>query len=308
MEIIKNGIVFSNDIELILKGNNALKFNYEKNGLIIPNSKFIEDLRNEFKKVSISTYGNNITVVDEEKMIYYMNKFINQYKDYFPIVSMDEIYINCDNKNIFSLDCTRMTGQKELISRLNPHNKDSVRKQIKNLTDKFKKDKINQIILADDVVFSGSVISQISELFEENGINIVGVIAAISTEDAYELFNNKLLFGLKCGYLMKKDVIDEICERDFYFGIAQSGMSKMENGRIYKAPYFLPYGDPVARASVPNDQAVKFSNECVRLSLELWKEIEKRSKKDIFIKDLPEPILNTNEEENVVKTLRKVLK
>ena len=42
MEQIKKGIVFSNDIERILKGNNALNFSYEKSGLKIPKSTFIK--------------------------------------------------------------------------------------------------------------------------------------------------------------------------------------------------------------------------------------------------------------------------
>ena len=49
MEKINRGIVFSNDIEYILKGNNALDFNYEKEGMIVPNSSFIKDLREWFK-------------------------------------------------------------------------------------------------------------------------------------------------------------------------------------------------------------------------------------------------------------------
>ena len=49
MEEIKKGIVFSNDIEYILKGNNALKFSYENNEIMIPNSSFILQLRENFR-------------------------------------------------------------------------------------------------------------------------------------------------------------------------------------------------------------------------------------------------------------------
>lgn len=48
MKKIREGIVFSNDIERILKGNNALQFKYLDNGLIIPSSNYIEVLRKDF--------------------------------------------------------------------------------------------------------------------------------------------------------------------------------------------------------------------------------------------------------------------
>lgn len=307
MEIIKNGVVISNDIDLILQGRNALKFNYQDNGLIIPEKDFINDLRDDFKKSAIKAYEQEVNIVNEEEMEYYMNKFIDIYKGYLPIVSMDEIYVDCDNKYVFSLDCTRMTGQKQLISRFNPLDKNGVFKQVEKLAKIFKRCDVNEIILADDVVFSGSVIKQISDLFREEDVNVVGVVTAISTEDAYIKYNKEMKYGLKCGYLMKEDVLDEICERDFYFGIAQSGMSKLVDGKVYKAPYFLPFGDPVARASVEENKAEYLSKSCINRSFRLWKKIQNDSNKVVLMKDLPEPILGTNAEEEVVKVLRKVM-
>ena len=68
--------------------------------------------------------------------------------------------------------------------------------------------------------------------------------------------------GIKCDYLLGKDVIDQICERDFYFGIAQSGISiKNSNGLVFKAPYFKPYGNPIERASIPSEYEKYFSEK-----------------------------------------------
>ncbi len=307
MNVFKNGVVISNDIDLILQGKNALKFNYQENGLYVPDTNFIETLREDFKKDSIKAYQEEVNFVTEEEMSYYMNKYLDEFKGYFPIVSMDEIYIDCDNKYVFSLDCTRMTGQDKLVSRINPLDVDGVGRQIERLAKLFKRCDVNQIILADDVVYSGSVISQISNLFEQEDIMVVGVVAAISGEKAYNKFNKEMKYGLKCGYLMKEDVTDEICERDFYFGVAQSGMGILVNGKVFKAPYFLPFGDPIARATIPAENAVPFSKSCVRRSLELWLETQKRSNKTIYMKDLPELVQNTTPEEEVVKVLRKAL-
>lgn len=107
---------------------------------------------------------------------------------------------------------------------------------------------------------------------------------------------------------MEKEVIDQICERDFYFGIAGSGISVKTGTEIVKAPYFLPFGNPVDRASIPKEYATYFSNSCINRSILLWQEIEKLSKKEILIKDLPEQIQNTQQEETIIKTLKKGLK
>ncbi len=307
MEEIKKGVVFSNDINLILNGKNSLNYKYNEKGIIVPTDSFIRDLRDDFKKISKRTYGDDVVIIDEYAMSYYMNMFLDKFKEKYPIVSMDDIYVTCDNKRVFSLDCTRMSGSKDMVPRSNPLDKDGVRKQIETLAEIFKSQNEKEIMLLDDVIFSGSVIEYISKIFKENGIDVVGAIAAISSIDGYTMFNG-LKEKVNCGYLMEKDVLDEICERDFYYGIAQSGMARLVDGKVYKAPYFMPFGDPVARASVPLDRKEYFSTMCVNLSLDLWEEIERLSKREIMNNELPERILNTDYNEGVVKTLRKVLK
>jgi hypothetical protein len=307
MEEIKKGVVFSNDINLILNGKNSLNYKYNEKGIIVPTDSFIRDLRDDFKKISKRTYGDDVVIIDEYAMSYYMNMFLDKFKEKYPIVSMDDIYVTCDNKRVFSLDCTRMSGSKDMVPRSNPLDKDGVRKQIEKLAEIFKSQNEKEIMLLDDVIFSGSVIEYISKIFKENGIDVVGAIAAISSIDGYTMFNG-LKEKVNCGYLMEKDVLDEICERDFYYGIAQSGMARLVDGKVYKAPYFMPFGDPVARASVPLDRKEYFSTMCVNLSLDLWEEIERLSKREIMNNELPERILNTDYNEGVVKTLRKVLK
>lgn len=169
---------------------------------------------------------------------------------------------------------------------------------------------INQkgIILADDVVFSGSVLRSIIQLFKEYNITVVGISTCIARKEAYDYFNSTLKYGIKTGYLMDKGVIDQICERDFYFGIAGSGISVQTGTTIAKAPYFLPFGKPVERASIPKEYEKFFSNTCISRSISLWQEIERLSKRKIFIKELPEYIQNTSPNDEVIKVLKKGLK
>ena len=116
------------------------------------------------------------------------------------------------------------------------------------------------------------------------------------------MFNKILKYGLNTNYIMSDAVIDQVCERDFYFGIAGSGIMI---DKTYKAPYFLPFGNPNERASIPTEYEREFSIGCLRRSLRLWKEMETLSKKEIYMRDLPEKIINTIDEERVVKVLKR---
>lgn len=228
--------------------------------------------------------------------------------DCYPIVSLDKIYLNIDNENIIFLDCTRLNNSKELVSRNDYNNAMSVKNQIRSISNYLQRVNCPNIVLADDVVFSGSVLNTITSLFAEYGIKVVGIRCGICSAASYQIFNETCPLKIKSAYLMDEKVIDQICERDFYFGIAGSGISTKSNNKILKSPYFLPYGDPVTRASVPKEDEQKFSNGCLKRSISLWKEIERLSNQKFFIKDLPEEIIDTNGEEEIVKTLKKGIK
>lgn len=198
-----------------------------------------------------------------------------------------------------------MDNSTELVSRKLPNDKYNVEAQIHRLAYLFKRLGIKEIVLADDVVFSGSVLKTIINEFKACNINVVGIRSCISSYESFTCFNESLPLGLKCGYLMSDQVIDQICERDFYFGIAGSGISIIKKNEVLKAPYFKPYGDPVTRSSIPSIEEQRFSLTCLRRSLELWQEIERLNRREIKIKELPEKIVDTNENDSVVKTLKK---
>lgn len=213
-----------------------------------------------------------------------------------------------EDENIKFLDCTRLDKSNKLVSRENPNNINDVEKQIENISRKLKSKYKSEIILADDVVFSGNVLRKIIEIFKENGVKVAGIRASIATNISYKDFNENLDKGLKCGCLLGDKVIDQICERDFYFGIVQSGISVLtNNGEIVKSPYFKPYGNPVERASIPKEYESFFSNGCLLRSMYLWKCIEENSKKIITIKDLPEKIKDTNSNDRILNNLKKGL-
>lgn len=209
---------------------------------------------------------------------------------------------------IFFLDCTRLDGSKKLVSRNNANSLMNVEKQVKEISEVLRFQGQREIVLVDDVIFTGTVLRTLRDLFQKNGIDVIGVRGSISMEESYQKFNRELPLGLKCGYVLGEGVIDQICERDFYFGIAQSGISIMRKNGIYKSPYFKPFGNPVERASIPITEEIEFSKGCIERSIALWEEIERLSNKSFRMSDLPEIIMNTTTEEQVVKVLKRGMK
>lgn len=217
-----------------------------------------------------------------------------------PIVTLDKIYIDVDDNNICFLDCTRVNGTNKIISR----SKEDIDTQLNKIINRFCGKKI---LIADDVVFSGNVLKFIIDKLIEGGVDVIGIISSISTRYGYEYFKY-LKYGLRTNYIMENDVIDQICERDFYFGIAGSGIMIEDNGSYYKAPYFKPFGNPNERASIPIEYVDSFSRGCLERSIKLWEEMEKLKEEEIFAWSLPEEIIGVNSDDNVVKKLVKEMK
>lgn len=82
MRKINDGIVFSNDIKRILKGNNALNFNYGDKGMIIPNDNTIDVLRENFLE-DTSRIFDKVSIIEEDEMLLYMfQSILDVYRRY----------------------------------------------------------------------------------------------------------------------------------------------------------------------------------------------------------------------------------
>lgn len=82
---IKKGIVFSYDIERILKGKNALDYDYKKSNIEIPTSSFIRNLRENFEKDTKKIF-KDVVVISEDEMLDGL---------YFAIKSVEGRYPHC---------------------------------------------------------------------------------------------------------------------------------------------------------------------------------------------------------------------
>ncbi len=69
MKTIEDGIVFSNDIERILKGNNALDFSYVDNGIMLPEESFFKEIRKNFYDDAFKIFDGKIKILEENEML-----------------------------------------------------------------------------------------------------------------------------------------------------------------------------------------------------------------------------------------------
>ena len=164
------------------------------------------------------------------------------------------------------------------------------------------KDKL-EVSLIDDVIYSGNGIVQIIEKLKESGVEVKQVLSAVCVDKAKTFLKSKNLEVIP--FYTISNCLDEICERDFYFGVAQSGQNILtDEGILEKQPYFYPFGKPNEYASIPENKEKEFSLSCIDRSIELWQDIENQSSKIATYEDIPEKIFNTPNEYKIVELLK----
>jgi biotin operon repressor len=156
----------------------------------------------------------------------------------------------------------------------------SVEKQINVL----RRAGLKVVTLVDDVIFTGQALAKLLHQLQRAGIEVETAIAGIAIKDGIRHLNQH---GLEVeAVCVFEEVVDEICERDFYPGVPYCGRLVTNQMVETGAPYLLPFGQPQKWASIPLEHCAKFSRFCLEQSLELWREIERRSGRPVLCSDL----------------------
>jgi hypothetical protein len=235
-------------------------------GYSIPDEKYFTALRANF-----SSYMKKIfpgyEMISESELTTGLTKLINT--DKTAIISLDKTYYSSD----LNIDVTRQTDT-------NGNNKGlSRRANAPTLLSQFRKIREtgnNRISLVDDVIFSGDVLRRIATVLTKLGLRITTIYAGIGIGEGVELLRNSG-YNVQCVREFP-EVIDEICERDFYPGVPLSGrLVDVENN--IGATYILPFGKPREWASIPDDWQKPLSQFCIKQTMSLISEIERVSGK-----------------------------
>ncbi|MES2930850.1 MAG: hypothetical protein V4665_03655 [Patescibacteria group bacterium] len=283
----KKPYIVSADIYLLLK-----KWAERKN-LILPSEEFFSGLRNEFSTYMLTLF-HDFEFISEEEIFRHMSEVTH--KNDLPVVSLDPVYFQGD----YSLELTRnvnLNGEdRGLKHRFGSH---SLLKQLSLLKETGVKD----VCLVDDVIFSGVLTERVIQSLSHLGISVPVVCAGIGIQEGI----NRITTSSRSIYCLKtyRDVMDEVCERDFYLGVPYSGRS-LCNSQNIGLPYVLPYGNPDKWASIPVLSQKPFSRFCIDQTIILFEEIEKSSERIIDCSDIERKVFDQPEKGRYVEFLKSI--
>lgn len=284
--------IISEDIYLLLK-----KW-ADDNGFVLPDLDFFKGLRDEF-----SSYFKEIFPVFEFVHEKELSEGVKELVDKFGLrpITFDRAYYHSES----ALEICRsvdISGENR-GSRKRP-GFPNLLAQFQELR-KLRERGIKEVVLVDDVIFSGSLISRVISILSRADIKVPVVCAGIGVGEGINKLEKS---GCEVLCVRKySDVIDEVCERDFYPGVPLSGRRVIGNGN-FGVPYILPFGRPQEWASIPDSYAKDFSLFCIHQTIRLFGEIEKLSNRIVRCSDLERKVFSLpTDETRYVDALQKII-
>ncbi len=279
--------VVSADIYLLLgKWARQKKF-------ILPEKEFFAELRRGFSSYMFQMFSNFELISEGEISKHIQNVTI---ASKLHSVSLDQIYFSSNS----SIELTRnvnLQGEDRGIQHRfgNPN----LLRQLRQL----KVSGIKEVCLVDDVIFSGVLIERVIKLLSNMEISVPVVCAGIGIQEGIDrIICNKREVICKKVY---EEVIDEVCERDFYLGVPFSGRSLIGSENV-GLPYILPFGKPREWASIPLEFQKAFSEFCINQTVVLFEEIQKISNKKVCCSDIERKVPGQPKNANYIDFLESI--
>ena len=267
-----NPYVVSADIYLLMKGW------ADRKGFVLPKQSFFSNLREKFSERMREMFSS-FELVSETELVTGLEKLLCARG--LPVISLDRAY----SSSSLNLEVSRVVDESgKIVGLKNRPGTPSIRDQVELI----RQSGVQEVTLVDDVIFSGSLMKQIIECLEKEGIHIHLVCAGIGIDEGVKVIEN-VGCEVKCVRNYTK-IIDEVCERDFYPGIPFSG--RLLAGEYnFSAPYVHPFGDPIGWASIPVEYAADFSRFCLLQTISLFEKVESCSGREVLCRDLERKIL-----------------
>ncbi len=176
----------------------------------------------------------------------------------------------------FSLGLSRLfsLGGGRFFTHTSRPGSDAIDEQLRALKGALAERGISEVVLVDDHAFSGKTIESVVSLLRQQEISVKSVTT-------YTRVNSLKLDGIEVKPV-KGFVGDRILERadlvePRYFLIGSAGcVVELPNKKLARAPYVLPFGSPVDRASIPANEATPFSRRLITLNqgfFRAWAEV-----------------------------------
>jgi len=249
---------------------------------IMPKRQFFLDIQARLLEY-LGTIFSDIIFIPADELGKKLKKKIDQVEG-TTIVSIDQIY----NSTQYHLESNRIADidTMEIIGEAQRPGYSSLDVQISQLPGD------RPLTIVDDGCFSGETLQRIYGLIQNKGLTVQNIIVGVLIDRA----NNCLVKAYSDVILEAvyeyDEVIDWVCERDFFIGVPLSGRTAglQESGGVIPCnpeialPYCLPFGDPIKGASIPTERAIEFSRFSIELSKTLWKAVENASKKIFLVR------------------------
>jgi len=279
-EVIRKPYVISEDIHVLLQEW------AERKKFAIPSEEFFGQLRKNMKEHLCGIFGLcNVDMVSVEELRNGLRELLKKVD--LPIVSMDQIYLPT-NPALHITRTTNETFTKDFRNQARfgfPQKEE----QLAAIAAKYRD---REIVLADDVLYSGNSLADIILDLKVLGVKIPTVVIGITIGKGAR--NVNAITGAKISTVRYyKQVEDEICERDFYPGVPLSGRSITGFNVDVGAPYIHPFDlgpDGTEHmsdwATIHPERQERFSIFCLEQAIMLWEEIERLSQKNVLCRDL----------------------
>jgi len=281
--------VVSADIYFLMK-KWAIQYSF-----VLPKVEFFRQLREEFSNYMVRIFSN-FELVSEDEISIGLTSLVGE--SGLPVISMDRVYF----ESKLNFEITRLVDNDgNDYGWGNRPGTPPLKQQIQ----KLQMSGICEAVIVDDVVFSGILLERTINLLSGIGIHVPLICVGIGIAEGVNRIN-----GTKREILCVrtyKEVIDEVCERDFYPGVPLSGRLLIGGDNI-GIPYLLPFGKPEKWASIPSEYVVNFSKFCLRQTIRLFDEIERCSRRAILCRDLGRKVIGLPmDETRYLDVLQKIL-
>ncbi len=150
-----------------------------------------------------------------------------------------------------------------------------------------------EVVLVDDVVFSGKVVVAVIQRLAEEGIRVVRVVCGIAVVEPTQsdpfAMCQKLGAVLHAAFTFGAEgtpkAVDEVCERDFFVFCPMSGRSLYSEESNQGYPYIEPFGLAHSWASF-GEFSPAISQKLIQLNIDILELIEQQLGREILFADL----------------------
>ena len=250
-----------------------------QNGFILPPKEFFSHLREEFLAYMCQIFPD-FELVSEDEISQGIASLVA--KSGLPTISLDRVYFQSE----LNLEITRLVDKEGNDRGLgNRAGAQPLSQQIK----KLQMSGLREVVIVDDVVFTGALLERIIDLLSRIKIRVPLICAGVGIADGIKRINDTKR-EVRC-VRTYVEVIDQVCERDFYPGVPLSGRLLIGDENI-GIPYLLPFGNPGKWASIPKKWQKPFSRFCISQTIKLFRKVGRASQRKVCCSDLERKVFS----------------